>query len=412
MIRGSRNPECPRLPTPWSKVGTMPMLLPFLVACVALVGCQRPATLSKGSEGEGTGAGTHPAEPTGQGHPPIPFSSAKELPPRVHVQDAILSPDGKLAMTRYVMTQGRHFPPSFKPWRLWDASTGKELRAFDDGDLNWFAFLPDGRRALAKKRDEPFQVWDPAQGKLLRALDDSARDAQYMDLSPDAKVIAVTGVGGPGGLQLLDSKSGKLLRALADGGCFRALFTQDGKQVYGLAQYSKGPMPWGVWDVATGQLLREGIREDAWKFPLAFSPDGRWAVSNRWDGNYDHKARLVLWEVPTGKVVRTFEPRQGGLPPNLAWYGALAAAFSPDGQYVVTDDDDGLLRRWQVATGKVVQSAEGSARVCAFTPDGRWLFTANGEDWGPGGGEAEIWLRLWNTATLTVLRKFDQPGER
>ncbi|MEZ4734634.1 MAG: WD40 repeat domain-containing protein [Caldilineaceae bacterium] len=50
-------------------------------------------------------------------------------------------------------------------------------------------------------------------------------------------------------------------------------------------------------------------------------------------------------------------------------------AFSPDGQTVASASDDGL-RLWSVATGQQTYLLPGPspfARMCAFSPDGRWL---------------------------------------
>src|SRR5436305_3268512 len=103
--------------------------LSLLALCSFLAGCPRPATgpaRGGGSDAAGRDETARQEEEQGAqpagGAPGLPpaLGSAKEGYPRVRLQDAILSPDGKLAMTRYVLTQGSHFPYGFKPWRLWD----------------------------------------------------------------------------------------------------------------------------------------------------------------------------------------------------------------------------------------------------------------------------------------------------
>src|SRR5439155_761449 len=81
-----------------------------------------------------------------------------------------------------------------------------------------------------------------------------------------------------------------------------------------------------------------------WVHSVAFSPDGRHALS----GGRDTTVRL--WEVATGKQVRTFE---GHI--NLV----ESVAFSPDGRHALSGSRDDTVRLWEVATGKQVRTFEG-----------------------------------------------------
>jgi len=54
---------------------------------------------------------------------------------------------------------------------------------------------------------------------------------------------------------------------------------------------------------------------------VAFSPDGRYALS----GSFDNT--LKLWEVSTGREIRTFTGHSGSI---------YSVAFSPDGKYALS----------------------------------------------------------------------------
>ena len=59
-----------------------------------------------------------------------------------------------------------------KTARLWDAATGKEIRAFK-GHESWVlsvAFSPDGARVLTGSADHTARLWDAATGKQIRDL--------------------------------------------------------------------------------------------------------------------------------------------------------------------------------------------------------------------------------------------------
>ena len=70
----------------------------------------------------------------------------------------------------------------------------------------------------------------------------------------------------------------------------------------------------------------------------------------------------------------------------------LSAAFSPDGQRIVTASDDNSARIWDAATGKQIAALQGHTdrvRSAAFSPDGRRIVTASDDNT----------ARIWDAAT-------------
>lgn len=98
---------------------------------------------------------------------------------------------------------------------------------------------------------------------------------------------------------------------------------------------------------------------------IAFSPDGRLAVSGGWDKS------LVLWDVDTGREVRRFSGHSDSV---------SSVAFSPDGGYVLSGSWDRTLRLWDVKTGREVQQFSGYARGLAVSPDGGRVLVGNSAD--------------------------------
>jgi TIR domain/WD domain, G-beta repeat len=97
---------------------------------------------------------------------------------------------------------------------------------------------------------------------------------------------------------------------------------------------------------------------------VAFSPDGRWVVSGSWDKT------LNLWEVESGKLLRTFEGHGDEV---------LSVAFSPDGRKLVSASKDHTLKLWEVASGKLLRTFEAGdeVRSVAFSPDGHWIVSGS-----------------------------------
>lgn len=73
---------------------------------------------------------------------------------------------------------------------------------------------------------------------------------------------------------------------------------------------------------------------------VAFSPDGRFALSGSWDKS------LRLWELATGRCVRSCEGHTDFV---------RSVAFSPDGELVLSGSIDRALRLWQIDSGECLR---------------------------------------------------------
>lgn len=64
----------------------------------------------------------------------------------------------------------------------------------------------------------------------------------------------------------------------------------------------------------------------------AWSPDGKSIASGGFDG------MIKLWDVATGKTLRTYSGFQNAFAGKIAW--------SPDGKLIASSDDAGTVRVW------------------------------------------------------------------
>ena len=128
---------------------------------------------------------------------------------------------------------------------------------------------------------------------------------------------------------------------------------------------------------------------------VAFSPDGRFALA----GGEDGIARL--WDVQTGEELRQFKGHEGAI---------QSVAFSPDGRRILTGSKDKTARVWNTDTGSELARFRGHGdwvRSVAFSPDGQRALTACG---GPSAGDNTV--RLWDAANgkeLQVMRGHEKP---
>jgi len=119
---------------------------------------------------------------------------------------------------------------------------------------------------------------------------------------------------------------------------------------------------------------------------VKFSPDGRWVLSGSDDGT------VKLWDVVTGKEVRTFAGHTDRI---------SSVAFSPDGRQVLSGSNDETVKLWDMVTGREVRTFTGHTDpVCsvAFSPDGKQVLSGS---WGPDNN-----FKLWDVVTGKEVRTF------
>jgi RNA polymerase sigma factor (sigma-70 family) len=287
------------------------------------------------------------------------------------------------------------------------------------GSVRWrheaecLAYSPDGTILATGGADSQIRLWDATTGMEIRRLPGHAPiDPQQLPkhngvtgvfvhrrysidrgmvlsvaFSPDNKILASTGCDGM--VRLWDVKTGKQLRFLAGHKeCMvnSARFTAGGKQL--VSGGRDGTVR--VWDVATGAELRQlpglqKISEGSFcGAVVACSSDGKTVAG----GDAD---RILLWDVTTGK-----ELRQIALPRR----GCMHLEFSPDGKTLAAALYQKAIGLWDVGTGKILHGIPERDPVLrvAFSPDGKVIAAA-------------VWdqtVRAYDTATGN--QAFDLPS--
>nr|VFK63165.1 MAG: WD domain-containing protein, G-beta repeat-containing protein [Candidatus Kentron sp. TUN] len=140
-----------------------------------------------------------------------------------------------------------------------------------------------------------------------------------------------------------------------------------------------------LWDVETGKTIRTFQGYSGRVFSVAFSPDGRTALS----GSFDNT--LKLWEVASGRELRTFKGHSGAV---------YSVAFSPDGRSILSGNNHKTLKLWEVASGREIRTLQGhsgSVWSVAFSPDGRMALS----------GSRDNTLKHWDLASGRELRTLE-----
>jgi serine/threonine protein kinase/WD40 repeat protein len=156
-------------------------------------------------------------------------------------------------------------------------------------------------------------------------------------------------------------------RWAGNGAHWAASLSQDGKfAIAGVGGPFPNPDRTRIWDVATGELIKEV--EGA--IP-AFLPDGEHVLTT---GVVDGVGRLRLYEARTGKKVWQSDPFGQG------WHTSLATA--PDGKTSLTDFTGIAMQMqmqlWSLETGKLLKSWPGAGGL-AYSPDGKLVLRYEGD---------------------------------
>jgi len=129
-----------------------------------------------------------------------------------------------------------------------------------------------------------------------------------------------------------------------------------------------------LWDVKTGQRIRalgkeKGGEDRSESASLSGRENVDPSIAISSDGETIVTSEGALWDVQTGKKLRTLEGEN---------WGISSLAFSPDGRTILAGSSCGAAMRWDARTGKRLQTFKGHVgpiRCVAFGPDGRTILT-------------------------------------
>jgi len=303
-----------------------------------------------------------------------------------------LSPDGQTLATRAAPVLAVC---------LWNVDTGTPLRQLPENRSGTYAlaFSPDGR-SLAAGEMKQVRVWDVTTGKARLQLGGDTLVVLGVAFSADG--LKVAAASNDGQCRVWDAATSSELQR------FRLVpKPKDLANPVPKLSFAKDArtLAWSSWDsshgfhlseVATGDTLEPSGSEPYLPGPVAFSPDGEKLVSQCEDGNF------CLWEAATGKKVKDLKRPNDYL---------SSLFFSPDGKSLIAIGR--AVHSWDLATGTMLGRLDpgpqnithGSA--FALSPDG--LTLAVGEkDGSKKGPSTECNIQLWDLETGRQVRCYEK----
>ncbi len=274
---------------------------------------------------------------------------------------------------------------------VWDVGTGAEVQRFNGHTFLVYdvAYSPDGAHVLSGSWDWTAREWDIHHGALLSTMGEE-NDVHHMDSVRDVVYTSngefALSAGLDGRILLWEMATGNVLREFAghEGGVYALALSPDD------ASFISGGADNLVirWDISSGEILEQfaGHSDEVWT--VAYSADGTLIAS----GGRDNTA--ILWNVESGEQVN-----------RLFGHGfrITGADFSPDNLNLITSSWDNTLIMWDVLTGEQISQFEGHTDWIygvKYSPDGTTVASAS----------ADGTVILWDVAFTARLRTYEGHG--
>jgi WD40 repeat protein len=259
--------------------------------------------------------------------------------------------------------------------RVWEVRTAgllTELRGHTD-EIYDAAFTAGGRDVVTLSLDGTVRSWRVVDGPVIWD-DEWVLDVAF---SPDWRRVATASV--DGGARITPLRGG---RPTSIRGSLRkassVAFDADGRRiaVAGSRDAMTGQIV--VADAATGDIRQQMLLQGQAVLTAAFSPDGEWLVTT------GERALITDAAAAPPALWRLSEFRGAGDRPPTATLEmpentyALRAEFSPDGRAIVTAGSDGVARVYDAGTRRLTRTFTTDGVLlygATFSPDGRRILT-------------------------------------
>jgi WD40 repeat protein len=316
------------------------------------------------------------------------------------VYDVAFSPDGSLlASTGYLDNTAR----------IWNPKTGMTVRIFKNHKsfTSKLAWSPDGKKLVVIGGASGFATfWDTAQNKHLRTIEQGV-PINGVAWSPDGKIVACATSQGAVLLNAADGANLSTLR-MNPNNILAVAWSPDSKFLL-----TGGIRSTVIWDAVSAKTI--GTLNWTGRF-LSWSPDGEKIATGytigmqTFNGNthfhdkgYEIGAIGFAWEKKTGDLfvltsteVQRIDLKDEAAPRKFTVAAGDTLAWSP-GRPVISGLNEKTLKLWDAVTGKPTAELSGHTETifaAAWSADGKLLAT----------GSKDMTAKVWDGKTGKLLR--------
>lgn len=271
--------------------------------------------------------------------------------------------------------------------KLWDPASGRLLRTLrgHSSKINATVLTPDGRNIVSVSEDNTIKVWEPETGKLVRTIGgviDANNDAlrEGLALSSDGRSVYSVSINA---IRRFDLTSGSLQQQFSKPGqlAFWQAFTLSADSRLIAAAHEIGPcagMQVKLLDAANGRVVRtlatfslKKCTGETLVTVVSFSPDGRLIAAGGREGI------IRVWDVASGRLLHALahsESKESKF--------VFQVKFSPDSRTIATVGGPDGVKFWDASTGRIIRTMGNKgyqwSQSIGYSPDGRSFVIGNG----------------------------------
>jgi WD40 repeat protein len=277
----------------------------------------------------------------------------------------------------------------------WDLPAAKEIARFTPPGTTkgrtLLAQSPNNKKLVLQGDNLALMVVEAATGKeRVRFLQHLPRNFSAYAFkgavfTPDSYAVISFAWGADTNIRVWEADTGKEILVIpasteesSDPRPAGIVLSPDGKTLY--CTHLRAPVR--VLDMVTGKEVRHfGVEQEDLSGMPTRSSDGRYLA-------YSTVKGIGVWDTATGKLLKELPHPRGYFP---------RIGFSPDGRVLAVSCDQQPLRLWEIASGQPrleVSGHTGPVKSFAFSSDGRLLAT----------GSDDTTALLWNLHALTLVK--------
>ncbi len=270
--------------------------------------------------------------------------------------------------------------------RLWDGMTGRFIKILADQgtDIGSLTFSPDGTKLLSGVGSNNCHVYSIPGGRELVTFREHDNSVFATAISPDGR-LAATGGGNNQDILIWNLANGRVKKRLSGVGApvWAVGFSKDSSTIAWGQNTISG---WKVNDYGSLKhilLLRTGEKwnlvpsrrvKNESGFARAANTHGTYRLKHEKGGGYGYDAVLKL--LKNGKEAGSVERY------SISGYCHRSYTFTPDGRFVVSGGDNGILTLYSIPNlNKTADfiGHESDVWAVACSPDGRFLVSGSGD---------------------------------
>jgi WD40 repeat protein len=282
--------------------------------------------------------------------------------------------------------------------KIWQINSGKLLNSFQTGgDVRSIAFSPDGKYIVAgieESSSNPtsfVELWEVNKGERVHMFPKAGAIRSVAFSENGLFFAAADAYDGP--TRIWDINTFKLIKNLPTSRISLVAISPDNENI-ALAGYNDI----SIWNIRKGKIKHTFKNPGGFLNSISFSPDGRFLVAagrvnyskfKGWDST------ICLWEVSSGKMIRTFEGHHSEV---------SSVVFSHDGLRLLSGSSDSTAKLWDVSSGKEVRTYHahaGQLTCITFSQDDKYI-CAGGWD------KTAILWRTNDSEPIRIFRGFSQ----